>query len=112
MLTKIDYRIQGLQQDQHGGDHHVKLSKGPARWKKLNIRRGVNPDGLVQTRIQGFIKKFPNLEGEVGGCNCNESDIKTKTASCQHFKPFGGKRQMEVLEIESSEGSPMKKMKR
>ena len=59
-------------------------SQGQVRWKVPRRRRGVVPDGIVQTRLSNFVVKFPNLG--VRGCNSNVGETQTKTASCQPIK--------------------------
>jgi hypothetical protein len=47
-------------------------------------RRGIVPDGIVQTRIQNFVRTFPNLGvmGVMGVCKLTVENEQVITASC------------------------------
>ena len=90
----------------------VKQASRPVKWKVVRRKRGVIPDGLVQTQIQNFIVKFSNL-GQ-GECNDNIvtnniNKINNLTASCQEGFDndnyyLGGKRSISCLENNENGG--------
>ena len=45
----------------------VQAGKRRVRWKVPKKRRGVNPDGMVQSRLLNFVEQFPNLGVRGGG---------------------------------------------
>ena len=53
------------------GDDVVAATAGRRRalWKVPKRRRGVIPDGMVQSRLNNFVDKFPNLGVRGGGEN-------------------------------------------
>jgi hypothetical protein len=57
----------GHEQRVGDGQEQVKSGRKPVKWVVLR-RRGIVPDGMVQTRHQNFAVKFPNL-GMMGSCN-------------------------------------------
>jgi hypothetical protein len=67
------------EQRDEGGHEHAQAAqdkgpacKKPAPWRLVK-KRGIIPDGLVQARLDMFVKSFPNLRGGGGSSNNNKS---------------------------------------
>ena len=60
----------------------MKPGKRPVKWVVPRRRRGIIPDGMVQSRLKNFVRTFPNL-GVSGGCKISGENDRVRTASCQ-----------------------------
>ena len=99
----------GREQRVRDGQEQVKSGRKPVKWV-VPRRRGIVPDGMVQTRLQNFVVKFPNL-GMVGGCNQTGENSKVRTTSCQsdrlnNITDLGGKRKHIGLGDKETAGQP------
>ena len=96
----------------------IKSGRKPAKWM-VPKKRGIVPDGMVQTRLLSFVGKFPNLGVQGGGKdNASGESLKSfevKTASCQSglgIMDSGGKRRFLELGDNETGGQPRKVQKR
>ena len=109
----------GGEREQHVGDDGgaVKPSRRSVGWVVPRRRRGIVPDGIVQSRLQNFVRIFANL-GVSGGCKKSGESNKLITASCQSGSGVdyittnsGGKRRYCELGDRETGGQPTKAQK-
>ena len=109
----------GGEREQRVGDDGgaVKPSRRSVGWVVPRRRRGIVPDGIVQSRLQNFVRIFPNL-GVSGGCKKSGESNKLITASCQSGSGVdyittnsGGKRRYCELGDRETGGQPTKAQK-
>ena len=99
------------------GEGAAKASIRRVQWKVPKRRRGVIPDGMVQSRLSNFVGQFPNLGVRGGGENAkNAKNAKNGAKNAKNGS--GGKKRLREsrnlpgnLETMDSGGSPAKVFK-
>ena len=83
-------------EEEGGRSEHLLQSPGVGRkaipWKAKRRRRGVVKDSLVQSRLENFVKLYPNLSIRGGGFVTNRESAENSEGGCSGVVQRGVKR--------------------